>query len=68
MKNKETYEAPQTTAKRVELEQGFMSASVFDPENEQDDGVSIGNHEVGNTGDYSGIGWDEPSTFGSDSF
>lgn len=58
MKNKETYEAPQTKAKQVELEQGFMSASVFDEENGQDDGVSIGGHEVGNTGDYSNSGWD----------
>ena len=35
-----------------------MSASIFDSENEQDDGVSIGGHEVGNTGDYTDIGWD----------
>ena len=42
----------------MELEQGFMAASVFDPEKGQDDGVSIGGHEVGNTGDYTDIGWD----------
>ena len=30
MKNKETYEAPQTELKRVELESGFMSASVYE--------------------------------------
>lgn len=55
---KNHYEKPQTFRTAVEVENGFMSASVFDPENGQDDGVSIGGHEVGNTGDYTGIGWD----------
>lgn len=64
MKNQKQkeYETPQTTFVEVELEQGFMNASIFDAENQQDDGVSITGHEVGNTGDYSdpnnGGGWD----------
>ena len=57
---KKEYIAPLTEKTEVELEQGFMSsASVFDPENKQDDGVSIEGHEVGNTGDYTDIGWDK---------
>ena len=59
---KKIYEKPLTSRTAVEVENGFMSASVFDPENEQDDGVSIGGHEVGNTGDYTDIGWDNTST------
>lgn len=55
---KKTYVAPDTEMRVVELEQGFMTASVFDPDNQQDDGVSIDGHEVGNTGDYTTIGWD----------
>lgn len=57
---KKEYIAPLTERTEVELEQGFMSsASVFDPENEQNNGVSIEGHGVGNTGDYTGIGWDD---------
>lgn len=55
---KKEYIAPLTEKTEVELEQGFMTASVFDSENEQDDGVSIEGHEVGNTGDYTDTGWD----------
>lgn len=58
IEQKSKYVAPSTQRVTVELEQGFMSASIFDPENQQDDGVSIDGHEVGNTGDYTGIGWD----------
>lgn len=60
MKNQKQkeYETPQTTFVEVELEQGFMNASIFDAKNQQDDGVSITGHEVGNTGDYTDIGWD----------
>lgn len=57
------YEAPVTTRTAVELEQGFMSASVMDPNDNRDDGVSIEGHEVGNTGDYTDIGWDGDNTF-----
>lgn len=55
---KTKYVAPQTKCSEVELEEGFMKASVFDPDNNQDDGVSITGHEIGNTGDYSNHGWD----------
>ena len=41
---KKEYIAPLTEKTEVELEQGFM--------------VSIEGHEVGNTGDYTDIGWD----------
>ena len=65
MKRKK-YETPLTEHTQVELESGFMTASIFDPENEQDDGVTIQGHEVGNTGDYTDIGWDKPQdTFNS---
>ena len=57
-KTKEVYEAPSTTVSLVELEGGLLTASVFDAENEQDDGVSIEGHEVGNSGDYTDLGWD----------
>ena len=46
----------------MKLEKGLMKASVFDPENNQDDGVSITGHEVGNEGDYTGLGWDNVGT------
>lgn len=61
MKNQKQkeYESPQTTFVEVELEQGFMKASIFEAENQQDDGVSIEGHEVGNTGDYTDVGWDD---------
>lgn len=60
MKNQEQkeYEAPQTTCLEVELEQGFMKASVFDPEDEHDEGVTIQNHEFGETYDFTKDGWD----------
>lgn len=61
MKKKE-YEVPLTTYSEVELEQGFMSASIFEAVNNQDNGVSITGHEVGNTGDYTDIGWDPDGT------
>ena len=61
---KKMYVSPETDMKFVELEKGLMKASVFDPENNQDDGVSIEGHEVGNTGDYTDLGWDNGSTRG----
>ncbi|WP_302429934.1 hypothetical protein [Phocaeicola coprophilus] len=61
-KEKAKYESPSTKKTQVNLESGFMSASIFDKENGQDDGVSIDGHEVGNTGDYTDIGWDNAGT------
>ena len=59
----EMYEAPCTRRTLVTLEEGVMKASIFHEENDQDEGVSIEGHEVGNTGDYTqeGFGWDQSS-------
>ena len=59
---KKMYVSPEMDMKFVELEKGLMKASVFDPENNQDDGVSITGHEVGNEGDYTSLGWDNVGT------
>lgn len=52
MKNQEQkeYEAPQTTCLEVELEQGFMKASVFENGTENAEGVTIEQHEFANSG------------------
>ncbi len=52
MKNQEQkeYEAPQTTCLEVELEQGFMSASMFDKEDGHDQGLTIEEHGFANPG------------------
>ena len=65
---KNHYEKPRTIRTAVEVENGFMTASVFDSENEADDGVSIEGHEVGNIGDYSGANWDNASGTSTNSF
>lgn len=49
---KKVYEAPLFEALRVELEQGFMKASVFEPGEGHDKGVSIEGHGYGNYGNY----------------
>lgn len=56
---KVVYVAPETKLTKVELENGFMKGSVFNPENDQDEGVSIEGHEVGNEGDYTDLEWDD---------
>lgn len=58
MKNQSTYEAPQTEQLEVELEEGFMKASVFEPEAGHDKGVTIDGHEFGESQDFSEDGWD----------
>jgi len=67
MKTQKKYEAPQTQHAEVELEQGFMSASVFEGGKENAEGVTIEKHgfadpEKAWEGDYSdpnnGGGWD----------
>ena len=65
---KDKYEAPLTRRTQVDLENGFMKASVFDPEANQDNGVSIEGHEVGNVGDYTGLGWDTTDPTNARSF
>lgn len=54
MKNQEQkeYEAPQTTCLEVELEQGFMKASIFEEREGHDKGVSIEGHGFGNSVNY----------------
>ena len=64
---KVVYVAPETKLTKVELENGFMKGSVLDPENDQDKGVSIEGHEVGNEGDYTDLGWDQ-SAFNEQEF
>lgn len=63
MKRKE-YESPQILIAEVELENGFMAASVFEDETENADGVTIEEHGFANPGaewegDYSGSTWDK---------
>lgn len=59
MKNQEQkeYEAPQTTCLEVELEQGFMKASVFE-EKENTENLTIEDHNVDETFDFSTDSWD----------
>lgn len=68
MKNQKQkeYETPQTTFVEVELEQGFMKASVFEDGTENASGVTIEEHAFANPdaaweGDYTqgdNAGWD----------
>lgn len=60
---KEKYESPSTRKTQVNLENGFMSASVFEGGTENADGVTIEEHGFANPGqewegDYSDSGWD----------
>lgn len=59
------YESPLTLRTEVELESEFMGkASVFEPEDGHDKGVTIKGHEFGNSQDFTGTGWDDDqSTF-----
>lgn len=62
MKRKE-YESPQTLIAEVELENGFMAASVFEDGKENAEGVTIEEHGFANPGadwegDYSGDTWE----------
>lgn len=59
---KTKYLAPSTKYNDVELEQGFMKASIFDPEDEHDEGVTIEGHGFGNSQDFTGTGWDDDQT------
>lgn len=60
---KKKYETPLTRSTEVELESGFMTASIFDPEDGHDDDVTIEEHGFADPskdweGDYDGQGWD----------
>lgn len=52
MKTQRKYEAPQTQHAEVELEQGFMSASVFEKK-ENTESLTIEDHKVDETFDFS---------------
>lgn len=66
MKTQKKYEAPQTQHAEVELEQGFMKASIFEPDDGHDKGLTIEEHGFANPGaDWEGdytqgenAGWD----------
>lgn len=62
MKRKK-YVAPETEMKTVELESGFMTASIFEEENKHDEGLSTEEHGFANPtkqweGDYGESEWD----------
>lgn len=64
MKKMKKYEAPETKHQEVELENGFLKASVFEPEDRHDKGVTIDGHGFGNYQDFTGDSWDgEGTTF-----
>lgn len=63
MKTEKQYVAPQTQHVEVELEQGFMKASVFEGGTENADGVAIEKHGFADPdnqweGNYTNDGWD----------
>lgn len=62
MKRKK-YVAPETEMKTVELESGFMTASIFKEENKHDKGLSTEEHGFADPtkqweGDYGESEWD----------
>lgn len=57
MKTQKKYEAPQTQHAEVELEQGFMKASVFEKK-ENTESLTIEEHKVDETFDFSKDSWD----------
>ena len=54
---KTKYVAPQTKCSEVELEEGFMKASVFE-ESKNTEKLEIEDHKVDETFDFSGDYWD----------
>jgi len=57
MKTEKQYVAPQTQHVEVELEQGFMKASVFEKK-ENTESLTIEDHKVDETFDFSKDSWD----------
>ena len=60
---KKKYVAPETEMKTVELESGFMTASIFEEENKHDEGLRTEEHGFANPtkqweGDYGDSEWD----------
>ena len=63
MEQKSKYVAPSTQRVTVELEQGFMSASIFEEENRHDEGLRTEEHGFATPGaewegDYGEDKWD----------
>lgn len=63
MEQKSKYVAPSTQRVTVELEQGFMTASVFDKDDGHDKGLQTEEHGFANPnqgweGDYGDDTWD----------
>lgn len=56
MKTQKKYEAPQTQHAEVELEQGFMSASVVDKK-DPNSAVTAGNQTISEEFDFTGNEW-----------
>ena len=50
---KDVYVAPVMEIYHLELEHGFMKASIFEPETGHHSGVTIDGHEVASEFDYS---------------
>lgn len=62
-KEKAKYESPSTKKTQVNLESGFMSASIFEEENQHDEGLTTEEHGFANPGaewegDYGESVWD----------
>ena len=60
---KKIYEKPSTSFTAVETESGFMGASIFEKENDHDDGLTTEEHDFADPsktfeGDYSDSEWD----------
>lgn len=57
---KTKYVVPQTKCSEVELEEGFMKASVVDGDKQEAPTISINDQEIGATSDYftDNSGWD----------
>lgn len=54
---KTKYVAPQTKCSEVELEEGFMKASVFE-DKDSTENLTIEDHQVDETFDFSDTSWD----------
>lgn len=62
-KEKEKYESPLTKKTQVNLESGFMTASIFEEENKHDEGLSTEEHGFADPtkqweGNYGDSEWD----------
>ena len=62
-KEKEKYESPLTKKTQVNLESGFMKASIFEEENKHDEGLSTEEHGFADPtkeweGNYGDSKWD----------